>query len=253
MKREYKLSSIVIIQFISIIVAFITSNLFTYISKDSEIIGIISGFVISIITFFFQFSIASGLIRNRMGSVGEYLNQVNLINGRIILINFLLSLLVSLATGLMGLVSGGIFLSSMMVDFNSKIIGSFLILGVFIIISMIFAILISYCNYYCADKLVGPGKKEGLFESIKNIFSLGSKLFGKTILVYLKYVIGPVLILGTLMTLALIFNKDTGLGGILLISLIVMLMAIYSIFASAIVMARLSDNYLDYVEAKENL
>ena len=77
-------------------------------------------------------------------------------------------------------------------------------------------------------------------------------MFAKTILVYLKYIIGPVILLGALMTLAMIFNKDSGLGGILLISLIVMLIAIYSIVAPAIVMARLSDNYLDYIE-EENL
>ena len=252
MKREYKLSSIVIIQFISIIVALITSALFTYISKDSIIITLISVLVTSIITFLFQFAIASGLIRNRMGSVGEYLNQINLINGRIILINFLLSLLLSLAIGLMSLMGGGIFIASLLADSVSKIIGSMLIVGLIIICSMIFSVLISYLNFYCADKLVGSGKKEGLGESIKHIFRIGRDLFAKTILVYLKYIIGPVILLGALMTLAMIFNKDSGLGGILLISLIVMLIAIYSIVAPAIVMARLSDNYLDYIE-EENL
>lgn len=248
MEREYKLSSIVIIQFISIIVACITSALFTYISKDSIIITLISSLVTSIITFLFQFAIASGLIRNRMGSVGEYLNQINLINGRIILINFLLSLLLSLAIGLMSLMGGGIFLASLFVDSVSKIIGSMLIVGLIIIGSMIFSVLISYLNFYCADKLVGPGKKEGLGESIKHIFRIGRDLFSKTILVYLKYIVGPVILLGALMTLAMIFNKDSGLGGILLISLIILLMAVYSMCASAIVMARLSDNYLDYNE-----
>lgn len=142
MKREYKLSSIVIIQFIGILVALITSTLFDYISKDSTVLSIIAGLITSLISLLFQFAIASGLIRNRMGSVGEYLNQVNLITGRIILINIIVSLIVSLFTITIGLLGGGVvFAQSIIANGIGKSLGMILTVILVAVASLIFQFL----------------------------------------------------------------------------------------------------------------
>ncbi len=253
MKREYKLSSIVIIQFIGILVALITSTLFDYISKDSTVLSIIAGLITSLISLLFQFAIASGLIRNRMGSVGEYLNQVNLITGRIILINIIVSLIVSLFTITIGLLGGGVvFAQSIIANGIGKSFGMILTVILVAVASLIFSILITYANFYLADKLVGSERKESLGTSIRNIFKLGKDLFGKTIMVYLKYFIIPIVIVIVLIVLMMTWGgNDAGMGQILIISILSLLAVVYGVFATAIVLARLSDNYLDYVEENE--
>ena len=253
MKREYKLSSIVIIQFIGIVVALITSTLFEYISQDSTVLSIIAGLITSLISLLFQFAIASGLIRNRMGSVGEYLNQVNLITGRIILINIILSLIVSIFTIAIGLLGGGaVFVQNIIANGIGKSIGMILIVFLVAVVSLVFSILITYSNFYLADKLVGNERKESLKESISNIFKIGKDLFGKTIMVYLIYFIIPIIIVLVLIVLMMTWGgNDAGMGFILIISVLSLLAVVYGTFASAIVLARLSDNYLDYIEENE--
>lgn len=253
MKREYKLSSIVIIQFIGIVVALITNTLFDYISQDSSVLTIIAGLIISLISLLFQFAIASGLIRNRMGSVGEYLNQVNLITGRIILINIILSLITSLFTMGIGLLGGGVvFFQNIVANGVGKSIGMILIVILIALVSLVFSILVTYANFYLADKLVGNERKESFKESIGNIFKIGKDLFGKTIKVYLKYIIVPIIIAIVIIVLMMTWGgNDAGMGFILILSVLSLLAAIYGVFASAIILARLSDNYLDYVEEND--
>lgn len=253
MKREYKLSSIVIIQFIGIVVAIITSTLFEYISQDSNVLTIIAGLITSLISLLFQFAIASGLIRNRMGSVGEYLNQVNLITGRIILINIILSLIVSLFTIAIGLLGGGaVFFQNIVANGVGKSIGMILIVILIALVSLIFSILVTYANFYLADKLVGNERKESLKESIGNIFKIGKDLAAKTIIVYLKYIIIPLIIAIVIVVLMMTWGgNDAGMGFILILSLLSLIAVVYGTIATAIVLARLSDNYLDYVEEKD--
>ena len=250
MEREYKLSSIVIIQFIGIVVAIITSTLFEYISQDSTVLTIIAGLITSLISLLFQFAIASGLIRNRMGSVGEYLNQVNLITGRIILINIILSLIVSLFTMAIGLVGGGaVFFQNIVANGVGESIGMILIVILIALVSLVFSILITYANFYLADKLVGNERKESLKESIGNIFKIGKDLAAKTIMVYLKYIIIPLIIAIVIVVLMMTWGgNDSGMGFILILSLLSLIAVVYGTIATAIVLARLSDNYLDYVE-----
>lgn len=253
MKREYKLSSIVIIQFIGIVVAIITSTLFEYISQDSNVLTIIAGLITSLISLLFQFAIASGLIRNRMGSVGEYLNQVNLITGRIILINIMLSLIASLFTMGIGLLGGGaVFFQNIVANGFGKSIGMIFIVLLIALVSLVFSILITYSNFYLADKLVGNERKESLKESIGNIFKIGKDLAAKTIMVYLKYIIIPLIIAIVIVVLMMTWGgNDAGMGFILIVSLLSLLAVVYGTIASAIVLARLSDNYLDYVEEND--
>lgn len=46
-------------------------------------------------------------------------------------------------------------------------------------------------------------------------------------------------------------GNDAGMGFILILSLLSLIAVVYGTIATAIVLARLSDNYLDYVEENE--
>lgn len=71
-------------------------------------------------------------------------------------------------------------------------------------------------------------------------------------MVYLKYFIIPIVIVIVLIVLMMTWGgNDAGMGKILIISILSLLAVVYGVFATAIVLARLSDNYLDYVEENE--
>lgn len=71
-------------------------------------------------------------------------------------------------------------------------------------------------------------------------------------MVYLKYLIIPIIIVLVIVILMMTWRgSDAGMGFILLLSIISLLAVVYGTFATAIVLARLSDNYLDYVEENE--
>ena len=71
-------------------------------------------------------------------------------------------------------------------------------------------------------------------------------------MVYLIYFIIPIIIVLVLIVLMMTWGgNDAGMGFILIISVLSLLAVVYGTFASAIVLARLSDNYLDYIEENE--
>ena len=71
-------------------------------------------------------------------------------------------------------------------------------------------------------------------------------------MVYLKYFIIPIVIVILLIVLMMTWGgNDAGMGFVLLLSILSLLAVVYGVFATAIVLARLSDNYLDYVEENE--
>lgn len=248
MKREYKLSSIVIVTLIGTIVSCITTGLFDMLAGDNSIISLLGTFLTSIIGFFFQYAIAAGLIRNRMGSVGEYLNQINTINGRFFLINILLSLITIAIMGAIGSIAGSAL-------FFTNIAKGGINLGVSVIVLLVFlfllgiglSVLLTYTNFYLADEN-NFLTREKLGTSIKNIIKIGKDLFAKTLVTLLIYIGLPVVVSIGLLTWIAFSMAGSGLGAIFLISLIILGLVIYILFASALVQARLSDHYLDYRE-----
>lgn len=250
MKREYKLSSIVLVILIGAVVSFITSMLFEKIAGDSTVVKLIGTALASFLAFFFQYGLAAGLLRNRMGSVGEYLNQINTINGRFILINIIMSLITIAFTTSIGFLGGNLVYNTMLTsEARSDNVTTLVLMILLFLVSVVLSILITYTNFYLADDNNGSND-ESILTSIKTIFKIGKELFGKTIKIYLKYTILPLIIYGVLLCLTIIFVPNDGLGGIFLSSLLTVILVVYMLFASAIVLARLSDVYIDYTEEK---
>ena len=250
MKREYKLSSIVLVILIGAVVSFITSMLFEKIAGDSTVVKLIGTALASFLAFFFQYGLAAGLLRNRMGSVGEYLNQINTINGRFTLINIIMSLITIAFTTSIGFLGGNLVYNTMLTsEARSDNVTTLVLMILLFLVSVVLSILITYTNFYLADDNNGSND-ESILTSIKTIFKIGKELFGKTIKIYLKYTILPLIIYGVLLCLTIIFVPNDGLGGIFLSSLLTVILVVYMLFASAIVLARLSDVYIDYTEEK---
>ena len=250
MKREYKLSSVVLVILIGAVVSFITSMLFEKIGGDSTVINLIGTALTSFLAFFFQYALSAGLLRNRMGSVGEYLNQINTINGRFILINIIMSLITIGFTTSIGFLGGNLVYNTMLTsEARSDNITTLVLMILLFLVSVVLSLLITYTNFYLADDN-NSSKEESIGTSIKNIFKIGKDLLGKTIKIYLKYTILPLLIYGVLLILTIIFIPNDGMGGIFLSSLLTVILVVYLLFASAIVLARLSDAYIDYTEEK---
>ncbi|MDO5046945.1 MAG: hypothetical protein Q4D88_00200 [Anaerococcus sp.] len=250
MKREYKLSSIIIMILISAVVSFITSSLFQAIAGESELMIFVGQIIIMVLTLIFEFAMSSGLIRNRMGSVGEYLNQVNYINGKIILINILVKLVLTFIISLASMVGGAFaFFAFASQGLNGGgTIGMILLILAIFIFTIIYSLLITYTNFYLADFYVGNGQKPGLGQAIKDIFKIGKDLLAKTFIIYLKAIIVPILLLLGIFALGFMTGPDFGMGKALVLTLIVIVLAVYSIVVGGIILARLSDRYLDYME-----
>lgn len=85
MKREYRFSSILWIMIIVGLTNYLLYRLITALGDDNFILEFVGDLITGIIAFVFTFSISSGLIRNRMGSIGDYLNQVNYLNAKVLM------------------------------------------------------------------------------------------------------------------------------------------------------------------------
>lgn len=249
MKREYKMSSVVLVIILGAAVSFITNGLIGMLGKDSDIIKLIASFITTFIAYFFQYALASGLLKNRMGSLGEYLNQINGITSRFIIINIIISLITLLITTAIGALGGGLVYNTIQGgEVNNSKPGMILGLGVLLLVFLILTILVAYTNFYLADD--SYEEKTGVFEDIKNIFRIGKDLFGKTVVINLKYMILPLVLFAGAFVLILVAVPNDGMGGIFLTSLLSVIFLVYLFFASAIVLARISDAYLDYREEK---
>lgn len=253
MKREYKLSSIVIVMLLSGLVALITNSLFTVIAGDNPIMIFVGQFLLMFLSLIFSFAICSGLIRNRMGSVGEYLNQVNYINGKIILINIIVQIVLTFIVSLV-ISIGGAFLFVAMVS-SQPTASKFSAISIAILIaifSILYSLLIAYSNFYLADFLVDSNKEIGIFKHIKNIFKIGKDLLAKTFVVYLKAIVIPIILVGAFLLVLRFLAPRNGMASMLLISLIFLAIMAYAVIVGAVVMARLSDLYLDYMEVNKS-
>lgn len=250
MKREYKLSSLILVMLLSSVLISITSWLFFAIAGNSLIMTFVGQFLLMILSLIFQFALCSGLLRNRMGSVGEYLNQVNYINGKIILINIIVQIVITFIVTLVT-AFGGAFLFITLIDAQPTT-GTFaeILVGILIVaFAVVYSLLTSYSNFYMADFLVDSYRDIGLFEAIKNIFKVGKDLMGKTFMVYLKAAIFPIVLLISMVLLA---RSNFGMGTAFIFTLIIIAMLIYTLVIGGIVLARISDLYLDYMEVNRS-
>lgn len=242
MKREYRFSSILWITLIVGFTNYLLYRLITAIGEDNFILEFLGDLITGIIAFVFSFSISSGLIRNRMGSVGDYLNQVNYLNIKVLTVGFIISIAQAIcqyafaASGAVSVFTAVASPSNKAVFAIGAIVLPIILLIIFLVIAMFFA----YSNFYLADHY---DTEDGVMEIIGKIFSQGKRLFKQTLILGFKWVGLPLLIFIVLIASLLLF-KDEMLS-LILFSLFVLTLAIATVITSIIFMARLSDVYLD--------
>lgn len=230
MKREYSYGSVILVEIIIAVLAFGLYMAFGDKANESVIYSIFS----SIITWLGSFIIASALINNRKGSIGDYLNQIGRLDKKAIIVNLLLIAITVLLTVAFG---GGAGLAA--VKDNPVGILSAGLLGT--ILGGILSIFTAYANHIVSDP---RNKDQSIIDAFKNVFSIGAKLFGKTILLYFLYIVLPIILaFGIIIGISVgADSPQMGLGIIIAGSVI---LVIYFILISPLVAARLADNYLN--------
>lgn len=242
MKREYRFSSILWIMIIGGLTNYLLIKIISAIGGDNFIVDILGDLLTGIISFVFVFSLSSGLIRNRMGSVGDYLNQVNYLNGKVLTVGFLISIAQAIAQYAFS-ASGAVGVFSAVASPSNKsvfAIGTIILPIVCAIIFLVLAIFFAYSNFYLADHY---DSEDGVMTIIGKIFSQGKKLFKKTLILGLKWVGIPLIIfLGLIASVFLIKDEFLVWG---LLSFYILVFAVIMVITTIILMARLSDAYLD--------
>lgn len=242
MKREYRFSSILWIMLIVGVTNYLLSRLALALDEENFILGFIVDLITGLISFIFTFAISGGLLRNRMGSVGDYLNQVNYINMKVVTVGFLIAVARAIIS-LLGSASGayGVF-KTMASPNNSTVfaIGSILlpILGALVI--AVIALFFTYSDFYLADHY---DTEDGVITIIGNIFKQGKRLFKKTLILSLKFFGIPLILL--LVSIGMLFFVKDEMVGLGLFAFIMVVFAIVGIIISIVYLARLSDIYLD--------
>lgn len=242
MKREYRFSSILWIMLIVGVTNYLLSRLALALDEENFILGFIVDLITGLISFIFTFAISGGLLRNRMGSVGDYLNQVNYINMKVVTVGFLIAVARAIIS-LLGSASGayGVF-KTMASPNNSTVfaIGSILlpILGVLVI--AVIALFFTYSDFYLADHY---DTEDGVITIIGNIFKQGKRLFKKTLILSLKFFGIPLILL--LVSIGMLFFVKDEMVGLGLFAFIMVVFVIAGIIISIVYLARLSDIYLD--------
>lgn len=247
MKRDYKFFSVFIVLLISAITGGLIGGVFRRPMVESALVSVLVSLVLTIIGSIFQFTIDGGLLRDRMGSVSDYLNQVNYINFRVITVFFIVSVIRSIISGLLG-GSGAMSLGiGLLNPTNSSVftIGAFLLPLILFILSIIISLLFAYASLYLADNY---DKDEPVGKSLKNILGIGRILFFKTLGLYAKYILIPCIIYIALMVF-LLAGLDRGYMGISLFLILSFVFLIYVVIVMVVIIARKSDIYLDYKES----
>ena len=230
MKREYSYGSIILVEIIMGAIAFGLYMAFGSKANDSVIYSLLN----SVIIWLGSFIIASGLINNRKGRLGDYLNQIGRLDKKAIILNLLLIGLTFILTMIFG---GGAGLA----DVKDNPVGmlSTGLLG--ILLSAILSIFTAYANHIVSDP---RNKNQSIPDAFKSVFSIGGKLFGKTIFLYFVYAFLPIIL-----ALAIIFGLSASMGstggGITIFIIIMFILVVYCILISPVVYARLADNYLN--------
>ena len=242
MKRDYRFSSIFWILLIVGVTNYLLTRLFDVIGEDNFVIGVLVSLITAIISFVFSFSISSGLIRNRMGSIGDYLNQVNYLNMKVLTVGFVIAVIRAIIDYVFK-VSGAVSLITAAANPNNSsvfAIGAIILPIIGVLVIVIIAMFFVYTNFYLADHY---DTEDGVMTIIGKIFSQGKRLFKKTLILGLKWEGIPLLIyILSLGLLLLVKDEFVGLG---LFAFFTLAYAIAALITAIIFMARLSDIYLD--------
>ncbi|WP_311491965.1 hypothetical protein [uncultured Anaerococcus sp.] len=242
MKREYRFSSILWIMIIVGLTNYLLIKLMSAIGGDNFIVDILGDLLTGIISFVFVYSISSGLIRNRMGSVGDYLNQVNYINMKVLTVGFLITIANSICQYIFTASGAASVFQAVANPSNKAVfaIGTLILPIVLLIIFIVIAMFFAYSNFYLADHY---DTEDGVMEIIGKIFGQGKRLFKKTLILGLKFTGLPILLF-IIFIFLLVTLKDE-LVAIGLLAFFILAFAITILITTIVLMARLSDVYLD--------
>lgn len=242
MKRKYKYSSILWILLIVGLTNYLLARLILAIGNENFVAKFLADLITGIISFIFTFSISSGLIRNRMGSVGDYLNQVNYLNMKVLTVGFVIAIARAIGQYIF-LESGTLSVFSAIASPNNNsvfAIGTVILPIIGIIIITIIAIFFAYTNFYLADHY---DTEDGVMTIIGKIFIQGKRLFKKTLILGLKWEGIPLLLY--ILCLGLLFFVNDEYVGFGLLTFFTLAYAITALIIAIIFIARLSDIYLD--------
>lgn len=242
-KKDFKLSSVLIIQVITVLIIFLLGKLFNGPSIDggesepSTIYSILA-MVINIVT---NIILAHGLLFNRMGSVSEYLDGYHVIKPT----NFGLSLLINVIPTIAVIVTGTFFATSLTMSLLAGSytgLGSMLILLiVLLIVSMIYSIFTAYQYFVIADN---PDMAFG--DLFKQVFVVGKDLAGQTLKVFLKWILAPSIIYIVLIVALLGASSGSNIGAGIFAGILSLVFIVYIVVACVFFLNQLSLNYLDY-------
>jgi hypothetical protein len=227
------------------LIIFIIGRLFGNLSTDvedltSSLYSYISSLLISIVLIIFQFMLARGLIYNRMGSIGEYMDNINYLKFKTFGVCFVIMLIPYVALATLGASVASALTADMMVNGEISSLSSLFGLAILVLIGQVIYGAFTYYRYF----LAADHPQASFGELFKNTFKLGKNLFGKTIKTYLKWYILPVIIFALLA--GLITNTNKGMTRIGILSILSIVFVIYAIISSTIVLGELSNHYLDY-------
>lgn len=248
-KKDFKLSSVLIIHIIMILIVFLLGKLFNGPSIDGgdsepSIIYSILAMIVSIVT---NIILAHGLLFNRMGTVSEYLDGIHVINPSNFGVSLLLNVIPTIAMTLIGTVFAASLTVSLLAG-NSSGLGSIAFgLIIILVLSTIYYIFTAYQFFVIADN---PKMPFGVL--FKKVFVVGKNLAGQTVKVFLKWILLPVIIF-IVLTVAL-FGASSGanIGASILAGILSLVFIVYIVVAYAFVINQLSLNYLDYKGRYEN-
>lgn len=245
MKREFKFSSVLILQLIMATLIFIIAKLLAtnpieIEDMTSSFKNILSSFLSFMVMTVFQFMIARGLIYKRMGTAGEYMDGINHLNIKIVGVLFLIDIIPGILFFFSVFTIAAAIPSDVVLNSNFDAVLPIAGLGFLILIAWtIYGVFVRYRYLVAADR-----NDLSFSRLFKGIFKIGKDLFGKTIKTYLKRLILPIIVFIALEVLLVTYGN--GFLSILLLIIVPMIFIVYICIASVLLLAELSDYYLDY-------
>lgn len=245
MKRDFKFSSVLILQLIMIVIVFIITRLLATNPTEiegmaSSLKGIFSSLLRFIVITIFQFMIARGLVYNRMGSVGEYMDGINRLDLKIIGVLFVIDIIPNLLVLLFVYGVAATITADFVAYSNFDAVLPIAGLGLLMLIGWIIYQAFTHYRY-----LLAADREDLSFADLfKEIFRTGKDLFGKTIKVYLKRLILPIIVFVVLEVLLVTYGN--GFLSVFLLIILPIIFVVYIFIAIIQVLAELSDYYLDY-------
>ncbi|MDD7304958.1 MAG: hypothetical protein PUG67_00060 [Peptoniphilaceae bacterium] len=239
-KRDFNIKSLILIYLINVA---ISVALYEILGEDSKALTIVTG----IIGAFFEFASCRGLIVNRKGSLGDYLEQIKAININFVFVNLLfvlLGFLISLISA-GSLLATGLSFSRGKAGMGSLLTASFGLIGLTIILTIGLNLISAYANFVVAD----PRNKDlSIMDAFKEVFKAGLALMGKTFVSILKYMVLPFLVYCLVIFITAILMSKSGSSGISITFTVILLMipfALIYIYLLIKYKGEISDHYLN--------